>query len=136
MTAFQKLSMEHLNKLRMFGFVHVTGLTAYKDQGSARSESAPIQGSYQDAGKWNANNGMIVMVFPDCQVWLGRCVQTTWKDLRVFMEQELGLRVDENKSTFVPCSNGESIHSSELFFRIADPYEDSMMNANRMFSRA
>ena len=132
MELFTRLSDEVLTRLRGLGFVHVTGLLTTAMRGKAPHEN--VIEAFQDShGKWYANHGMISLVTLDGQVWLGSYRSETFKDVEELAKEICPKGKDER--VFVHCSNGESIeHSSGLFRRFADPYEDSDRTTRRMFS--
>ena len=96
-------------KLRMAGFVHITGLPVHY---GGTVEETLIQARYCDFGYWDSNKGKIVVVTKDGEVWLAAHTADT---ARI---------ASGNTGIYVPCSNGETIHMSLLLERMADSYSD------------
>ena len=99
-------------ELRGWGFVHVTGLPTWNLFGRP---NYVIQAHQSELGCWSHNNGKVVVVTPDGEVWLG-----IWGGhscpLSKFCPNGIG--------AFVPCSNGEQIPMLLLLTRVKDPYSN------------
>lgn len=103
--------------LLRYGFVHVTNLP-YRDS-SKDTEEKFIRPRIGEAGRHDHNNGMEVAITLDGEVWL-RSYPQNWK--YEGLEQVLAQLCPKTGDAFVPCSNGETIPSYYLFYRVADPY--------------
>jgi hypothetical protein len=103
--------------LLRFGFVHVTNLP-YR-QSSQDTEERFIRARTGENGRHDSNNGMKVAITLDGEVWL-RAYPQNWQYQG--LEQVLASLCPKVGDAFVPCSNGETIASYYLFYRVADPY--------------
>jgi hypothetical protein len=101
--------------LQQLGLVHVTGLRSWNVNGS---NPDPIQAHKAHLGCWDYNNGKLVVVTVDGEVWLGvaianfRCCPS---------HREI---CPHGQGAFVPCSNGEELSTHSLLRRLASPYDD------------
>ncbi|MDD4082102.1 MAG: hypothetical protein PHD05_01815 [Sphaerochaetaceae bacterium] len=109
--------LSRAEELRKAGFVHVTGLpvTHPGDTGQPGDEEHLIQASCRNLGRADANNGKVVIITTEGEVWLAINCQAT---------RDTATRFAKDEGAFVPCSNGESIQMYLLLERIVDPYSD------------
>ena len=97
-------------KLVDLGFVNVTGLPT---QSMPNEPGEPIQAQRSQLGKHDYNNGKMVVVTEDGEVWLrgGHLDPSLLGDI-----------CPKGNGAFVPCTNGESINGSYLLERVANPF--------------
>jgi hypothetical protein len=100
-------------EFRKAGFVHVTGLPVIGHLDDLRGREWCIQARSCQLGRTDCNNGKIVVVTPDGEVWLASSTNNTLDFANAF---------NTEGGAFVPCSNGESVHMNFILERIADPY--------------
>jgi hypothetical protein len=91
-------------------------------------EIGVIKAHEEHFGRWDSNNGKIVINTEDGQVWLA-AYSPDYKRQQVLAHS----LCPKGTGAFVPCSNGETIHVSPVLRRIADPYEGSQMTTSRLF---
>ena len=110
----KNLPVEKLAALASLGFVHVTGL---KVHGPMKGQEKEIEAMTKElVGRWDTNNGKVVLVTLDGQVWLGKGL----------LPNELVAELCPNgQGAFVPCSNGETIWLNEILDRLAYPYANA-----------
>lgn len=103
--------------LRKAGFVHITGLPVSHpgDTGQSGDREHIIQTSRQSLSRADANNGKVVVITIDGEVWLAINCENT---------RNTAIRFAKCEGAFVPCSNGETIHMSWILERLVDPYSD------------
>jgi hypothetical protein len=124
---FKPLDDETLEELRECGFVHVTGLDTYENVGSVL-EYGVVRAADEHLGRHDSNNGKIVIVTEDGQVWLASYGPDYQR------KQMLARNLcPKGSGAFVPCSNGETIHISALLPRVSDPYNSDERTTDRMF---
>jgi hypothetical protein len=119
MTAERKVvvdgaTLARAKHLQSLGFVHVTGLRAWGP--SPNAEPYKIQACRDQLGCWNYNNGKLVLITKDGEVWLGAGMDPC--DLAL-----LDI-VPNGKKGFVPCSNGEQLATHAILRRVTNPYDD------------
>jgi len=132
MSTFSRLPDDVLTELRRLGFVHVSGLETTTMFGSTQKKET-IEANQMNCGKWEVNHGMAVIVTVDGQVWCAAIRRDTYQAVETLAKK----LCPNGRGVFVPLSNGESVvHSSYLFTRFADPYEDGEMTVSRIFNRA
>lgn len=126
--------------LAMVGFVHVTGLPTQRSdtwthyvcemtkiemvkthrikgvstQVPKHPEPVIIQASRDHWGHHACNNGKIVLITEDGEVWLG----TGGVDLKAVREYA------PEPGAYVPCSNGDEVGMHLVLERVSDPYSD------------
>lgn len=103
-------------RLRVLGFVHVTGLPVChpSDTGQHGDAEHLVQAASSQLGCSGNNNGKVVIITQEGEVWIAVANMTT-------------IMVTSNchhSGAFVPCSNGESIHLHLILERMQDPYSD------------
>ena len=98
------------------GLIHVTGLIAYRPCGDG--EGYEIQARRGQLGKWGGNNGVVVLVTGDGEVWLAS--GSAFEKVR----GKATINCPNGFGAYVPCSNGEVISMHDLMARVADPYGD------------
>lgn len=118
MPATINLGRAHL--LMSKGFVHITGLETFRLGFLMGEDNEVIQASLSHCGKWDTNNGLMVAITEDGEVWL----RAGYLSREASTEIGLFRICPEGKGAFVPCSNGEHILGHWLLKRIADPYSD------------
>jgi len=99
-------------RLMEAGFVHVTGLP--KHFGDEERENL-IQAASDQKGHWDSNNGRVVVITQEGEVWLAALTASTG---------ETAAAIAPKSGAYVPCSNGETIHMCYILNRLADPYSD------------
>ena len=110
----REAKLARARNLQTAGFVHVTGLKAWRIGG----DSYEIQACKKDLGHWDCNNGKMVLVLTDGEVWLGAGILPQSLHMDLYCP-------NGSKGTFVPCSNGEEIDTHSLLRRVVNPYDDS-----------
>ena len=98
-------------ELMSTGLVHVTGLPVTRGD----EECGPIQTRRNELAHHDANNGKVVLITEDGEVWIG---------VGSDAQHEMCLKYAREMGAFVPCSNGEQIETHLILARIADPYAD------------
>ena len=114
-----KLSRKTIEDVRALGFVRVDGL--YYTMGSHNTliEAAPAS-----RGRWDSNNGMMVFVTLNGQVFTGSMHVLGEKE-ELFLQLMQKLCPNGKGGVFVPFSNGERASSIPcLMERFADPYPE------------
>lgn len=105
--------------LAVAGFVHVTGLTAWGPMEGSKSE-VKVE-NVTDLGRFQSNNGKLVMVTIGGEIWLAMSIEKPY----FFAQSELGRELcPRGQGAFVPCSNGEYLHFTDMLARLADPDYD------------
>lgn len=79
MALFKPLPPEILERLRTLGFVHISGLTHYRFNGSG-AEKTHVEIYQTHFGKWQMNNSKIVIVTSDGQIWLATYTNPSLSD--------------------------------------------------------
>lgn len=110
---FKRLPKEIVDRLKKAGFVHITGLPAYRGD---KVEIESIQCPQGAEGKHGGNNGKTVLYTQDGQVWLGT-YDAAASDPDLIHEL-----CPTGAGVYVPCSNGESPLFSHVLQRMVDPY--------------
>lgn len=96
------------DKLRMAGFVHVTGLPYV-------GRPTIVQAHKNELGHHDTSNHKAVIVTEDGEVWLGD---------ESALKSTIQWKCAIYQGASVPCSHGEIIDMGLLLDRIADPYSD------------
>lgn len=134
--------LERAKDLQKAGFVHVTGLPARNghawctyvarmaeidalkrhqiiSDGGVHDPKAPepcvIRASRQTLGHYDHNNGKVVLVTDDGEVWLA---------VGGALAGGVHMKYATSGGVFVPCSNGEEIGLHHILERVLDPYSD------------
>lgn len=107
------INEERTQELREAGFVHVTGLHLYNTPGE---ELQTIQPYRSNLGQYGQNNGKIVAITEDGEVWLRGGGWTN-------VENVIRRYCPRGGGAFVPCTNGESVGMGALLERVADPFD-------------
>lgn len=105
--------------LMRYGFVHVTGLPT--NRGPEPEKEHKIQASNSNLGRYDYNNGVMVVNTVDGEAWIRHASDNKATDSQEF-EDLLRKLCPNGKGAFVPCSNGEAIPSYMLLIRVSDPY--------------
>ena len=104
-------------KLRVVGFLHVTGLVE-KDLEGDWVKEYPIVSPASDWGRWGLNNEMFCAVTAEGHVWIRPLVES---DRNSQIVQFLDEVCSKGKGAGVPCSNGHIPHADCILRRLADP---------------
>lgn len=109
----EKTTEDQREKLAIAGFVHVTGLTAFGlgEEKSVIGENLPAR----SLGKFDSNNGKVVVVTIGGEVWLGSTMQNPHRAKLVIEFCPNG------RGAHVPCSNGEQLGMNDVLNRLANP---------------
>jgi hypothetical protein len=110
---------EERTELAKAGFVHVTGLTARRVVGSG--SGSPRNYEYiigenlnpDHYGRYDYNNGMVVIVTTGGEIWLAAMTDKNEKTLFKIASK----LCPEGKGTGVPCSNWECFRHRHLSVR-------------------
>ncbi|OGZ69651.1 MAG: hypothetical protein A3D35_00320 [Candidatus Staskawiczbacteria bacterium RIFCSPHIGHO2_02_FULL_34_9] len=102
------------------GFVHVTGLMTYNGHGSSLRT---IQPNRQQLGRCDRNNGTMVLVTEDGEVWLRDSSISSME-----VDDTIDLYAPNGSGAYVPCSNGESLGTHAMLERIVDPFDNRSGN--------
>lgn len=111
------INQQRTRELQSHGFVHVTGLRAY---GPDSESSYVIQPQLYQLGKHDRNNGKMVLITEDGEVWLRSGAGITSLELSDTTE----LYAPNGAGAFVPCSNGEHLTTGDMLDRVMDPFSD------------
>ena len=112
-----KTSPDDRKRLRDNGFVHITGLGVYeRPGGTCANYNVGEKLTNQDLGKWNRNNGRMVIVTIGGEIWLSG--EPTNLPQLIPLLREL---CPNGQGGFVPCSNGEEIATFLFLQRSQDP---------------
>ncbi len=101
-----------------YGFVHVTGLPT--NRGADTCEDR-IEADNFRHGRHDYNNGVMVVITHDGEVWIRHASDNRATETAEFMAL-LDRLCPNGKGARVPCSNGESIPFHAVMTRISDPY--------------
>jgi hypothetical protein len=106
-------------KLALAGMVRVDGLVARLPGGGEQTITA--RGG--DFGRWDTNNGKLVFITIDGEIWLGKTnVLTDRQLIRDELADELcNANGRARGGAFVPCSNGEALRDNDILARLGNP---------------
>jgi hypothetical protein len=104
-----KIQME---ALRSLGMIHITGLPMHYGRDNALNGRI-ISAHRREWNMYGANNGMMVAILKTGEVFLSAFSN----DLHNIVARICS----KGSGAWVPCSNGEMIHSYHLFCRSVDP---------------
>jgi hypothetical protein len=107
-----------VEELREAGFVHVTGISTL----CSRDSDGYLIGSRlnpQDFGKWDHNNGTVVLVTEGGEVWLAA---DSGGSAGRALEEMAKRHAPKGQGAYVPLSNGERVSAHDLLRRVASPY--------------
>ncbi len=106
-------------KLAIAGMVRVDGLIARLPNGGEQVITARVG----DFGRWDTNNGKLVFVTIDGEIWLGKTNVLT--DRVQIMDELVDKLCNVNGrargGAFVPCSNGEALRDNDILARLGNP---------------
>lgn len=113
---------EDREALRSNGFVHVLGLRAHHSVDRHRTRDDYVIGaklSADEVGKWDTNNGKIVLITTGGEVWLRATIGSL--DIILGLCKRL---CPKGKGAFVPLSSGEEVSNHNLLKRVVNPYDN------------
>lgn len=101
--------------LRKHGFVHVTGLMMYDGHGNSTRRIQPVR---RQLGKHDDNNGKMVLITEDGEVWL----RTSAGPYSLELSEVVELYAPNGRGACVYCSNGENLTTGDILDRVEDPF--------------
>lgn len=104
-------------QLAVLGFARVDGLKATDPiQPSSEYE---IKAVVDQLGRWDANNGRLVVVTEGGEVWLAfhPGTENFWQKLKAVTDE----LCPRGQGAFVPCSNGEALSWYDTMQRLSNP---------------
>ncbi|MFH1364352.1 MAG: hypothetical protein ABIH52_01720 [Candidatus Aenigmatarchaeota archaeon] len=120
-----KTTDEEREILRRHGFVHVTGLQAF-DHGSENQYVIGENLQEKELGRWDKNNGVVVLNTLGGEVWVSRIIDRPFDELNEVFDR----LAPNGKGAFVPLSNGEHLNQYDIFLRVADSSNGILVRQN------
>lgn len=110
-------TQEERERLRLAGFVHITGLVSRSPSGESRVIGENT--IHTELGLSGSNNGRTQITTMGGEIWLKENLGGKQVNLAILKAQmELAPR---GQGGYVYCSNGEQIRMRDLLARVADP---------------